>query len=178
LGARFPLASSPRECGPESIGLLVLEAPEEFTEEWRQVLAPGALVVTRNAQRPVVKEGGAVNVILEVDAGISLDLCEGGHSNALRAILEECANRADLTDAIVQMALMLQSKHAHVTLPALAATRRDAPAATPAAAMDFPLPDLSPIGAAGIGEAGAGSTDLASWPIRLVRWLGVGRKAR
>lgn len=118
LGARLPVASAPEECAPASVGLLALQSPETFAPGWRGVLAPGALVVTRNAQGPVLEEDGALHVHLGIEAGISVDLRAGGHAAAVRGLLEACAGRQDLCAAIEAMSLVLASKHAHLNLAA------------------------------------------------------------
>jgi hypothetical protein len=129
LGARLPVALAPEECAPESIDLLVLEDPAEFTPAWRQALAPGALIFARNAQGPVLESEGAVIAFLDFEAGVSLDLRAGCQSRHLRALVEECVRRPDLPAAIVRMAIVLQGRHAHLDLAGRAALWRDTPAA-------------------------------------------------
>jgi hypothetical protein len=165
LGARLPVARAPQDCWPASIGLLVLQDPREFSTEWRQALAPGALVFTRNTQQTVVQEDGALNVLLEFEAGISLDLCEGGHAKALRAFVEDCVRRRDLTAAVIQMALVLQGKHAHLVLATEAASRREVTAVIPPDASATPIPDKR------------GGIANEAWPVRLGRWIGRGRQS-
>jgi hypothetical protein len=139
LGARLPVARTPQECWPASIGFLVLREPGEFSDEWRRVLAPGALVVTRNAEHAVIREDGVVSVLLDLEAGVSLDLCAGGHAKALRAFLENCVHGPQLAAAVVQMALALQGKNAHLMMAAKAAGLPRDGAAVPAAPTDVPL---------------------------------------
>ncbi len=98
LGARLPVASAPESCAQASIGLLVLDAPGEMSVEWQQVLAPGALVVTRSATGPVLDADGSLHVYFEIDAGMALDLCRGGQNDALRAFVEDASRRPGLTD--------------------------------------------------------------------------------
>jgi hypothetical protein len=178
LGARLPVARNPEERPPLSIGLLVLGDPSEFTPDWVPALAPGAILLTRNAPGPVFEGEGAVNALLDFEAGISLDLCAGGDNPDLRALIEACGRRPALAAAIVRMAAVLQGKHAHLDLAQRAVPRSDAASAEAEGGVVAPPvdpPDADPGGTGGNAKAARRPTP---WYVRLKRRIGLGRKPR
>jgi hypothetical protein len=87
-------------------------------------------------------------------------------------------HRPQLAAAVVQMALALQGKHAHLMMAAKAAALPRDGAAVPAAPTDVPL-DL-PRGASAkpVPDNVKAATHGLSWPVRLRRLIGLGRRRR
>lgn len=148
LGGRLPVKRTAKDCLPASIGVLLMEAPIALTPEWAETLADGAVVIVRGTEEPACSEDAAVNCVLDFENGFSIGVRPGGSNDELRQFLATCAQDRALAGAIVQMALVLQSKNAHVALASDAIEQRDAriavlsrPGTKPATNHKTPTPD-------------------------------------
>lgn len=126
IGARLSVIRSPMDCLPGSVGMLVIDAPMVLTPEWSDTLADGAIVIVRGTEKPACAEEGAINCILDFEYGFSIGLRPGLANDELRQLFVAFGRDKVLADAIVQMALVLQSKNAHVALASDAIEQRDA----------------------------------------------------
>ena len=126
LGGRLPVKRTPMECLPGSVGVLLMDAPMTLTAEWAETLADGAIVIVRGTEEPACTEEDAVNCVLDFEHGFSIGVRPGGSNDELRKFMATCAQDRMLAGAIVQMALVLQSKNAHVALASDALEQRDA----------------------------------------------------
>lgn len=126
MGARLPIIAEPQQAQAQVVDVLLLEAPMMLTPEWTAVLSKGALVILRGSEGQACPEEGALNHVLDFENGLSIGLRPGCQDGPLRDIILACKQDRALTGAIVQMALVLQSRNAHVALASDAIRQRDA----------------------------------------------------
>jgi hypothetical protein len=148
LGGRLPVTQNAKDCMPGSVGMLLMDRPLALMTEWAEKLADGAVVIVRGTEEPACAEEDAVNCVLDFEHGFSIGVRSGGSNDELRQFMVTCAQDRTLADAIVQMALVLQSKNAHVALASDAIEQRDARIAVlirssiePAPNHETPAPD-------------------------------------
>jgi hypothetical protein len=144
LGGRLPVSRTPKECVPGSVGVLLMDAPMALTPEWAETLADGAIVIIRGTEDRACAEQGAVNCVLDFEHGFSIGVRPGGLNEELRQFMATCAQDRMLAGAIVQMALVLQSRNAHVALASDALQQRDARIAMLSRPGTEPAPNHNP----------------------------------
>jgi hypothetical protein len=172
LGARLAPAPQPEAPPIAGIDLLVLKDRSEFTPEWRPFLAPGALVIVRGCEAPILGEDDALTALLDFEDGISLDLRAGGRNTRLRLLVEALGHRPELSDAIIWMAEILQSKHAHLELAGRASSWIDDQALAGADEAD---PEELARFRPNAGSSAQATERAGPWHRRLLRYLGLVR---
>lgn len=126
MGARLPIVAEPQQAQAQAVDVLLLDTPMMLTPEWTEALPKGALVVLRGSEGQACPEEGALNLVLDFENGLSIGLRPGYQDGPLRDIILACKQDRALSGAIVQMALVLQSRNAHVALASDAIRQRDA----------------------------------------------------
>lgn len=126
MGVRLPIIVEPQQAEAQAVDVLVLDAPMTLTPDWAAVLSQGALVVLRGSEGEACSDEGALNCVLDFEDGLSIGLRPGHQDGPLRDFILACKQDSALTGTIVQMALVLQSRNAHIALASDAIRQRDA----------------------------------------------------